>query len=329
MRRKLQPVTEREYLQARRAYLRDGELTTELHQELVEVVRRMIRRRLLPPSFSPYGHWDQEAADEVFQAWMTRKLLEAGQLRPLVARAGGLYVFRANAERSLRHFLLNERDRSQRLNLFARIRALLDEDPRFRCVVPSQQAQNRWYGLHDWDEAEAFDGNPRSLRSAAWSAGDLAIVRYRANARKLSPVLDADELKRFVLVMFNVIGALLTPRHLLDGLATRVDIGDPEFSELEAAEAPTPHAPTVDEEIDVRGLAVTALAELTGRQARVLLGTADGLTLEDLAGELGCSRATVLNEQRRAGVLLTRLSGDDHDRELLLNYVLDLLYDSN
>lgn len=302
---------------------------TPLHDELAEVARRMVRRRLLPPSFSPYGQWDQEAADEIFQAWMTHKLLGAGQLRPLLARAGALGIFRANAERSLRHFLLNERDRSQTQNLFARIRALLDESARIRCFVSSHRAQDRWYGLRDWTEPEAFEADPRVLRAAAWSAGELAVIRYRANARKLSPVLDAAELERFVFVLFDVINALLTPRHILEGLMTRLDIGDPEVSELDAVDPPAQDTNRVVEEMDLRGLAVAALAEVTGRQARVLLGTADGRTLEDLAAELGCSRATVLNEQRRAGEILTRLSGDDHERETLLNYVLDLLYEAH
>lgn len=321
-------MNEAEYRRARSTFLRDGVLRAELYEELAGVAQRMVRRRLLPPVYAPYGQWDHEATEEVAQGWITHRLVGAGLLRALLARAPELYIFRAHAERSLRQFLLNERERSQAQNLFARIRSLLDEDPRFRCFIVSQRPQDRWYGLDAWDRPIAFDGDPRKLKAAAWSVGELVVIRYRADARKLSPVLDAAELNRFVLTVLTAVGSLLTPRHLLDALATRVALEDTQILAYEDAGPEAAEDPRFDERIGLRELAAAALAELTRRQADVLLGTADGRTLEDMAADLDCSRATVLNEQRRAGQALTRLSGDDENREVLLNAVVDLLYES-
>jgi hypothetical protein len=65
---------------------------------------------------------------------------------------------------------------------------------------------------------------------------------------------------------------------------------------------------------------------MTSRQVDILLGSHEGETLAVAAERLRCSPATVLNEQRRVGAILRRLSGDDEEQHALLNITLDLLY---
>lgn len=319
-------MQEADYQQLRTRLLRDGHVDDAFYRELREVAARLVRRRALPPMLAPYGVWNEEAVDEVFQAWTTRRLLGGEQLRPLVARAGDLRIFRGRAERSLRQFLLNERDRTQAQNLFERLRELLERDPSFRCFIDSTRSQDRWWGLSFWRQPQAFSGSAMLLAGAAWAAGDLTVIRYRADARKLSPVLDHEELKRFASVVLETVDALLTIRLLIDALRARVDLDDgPTLPLLESNEPASP--PAVDE-AGLRELAEFARDELTDRQAAILLATADGRPLAEIGRGLGCSAATVLNEQRRVGELLTRLSADSEERAELLNVIVDLLYES-
>ena len=61
-----------------RKRVRRGELPEDLVAELRSVVGKLVRLRLLPPVFAPYGQWNEEAADEIFSSWYTDRLLGRG-----------------------------------------------------------------------------------------------------------------------------------------------------------------------------------------------------------------------------------------------------------
>ena len=320
-------MIDQDYARLRKRLLRDGDIADELYSELRDIVAGVVRRRELPPVFAPYGEWNEEAIDEVFQAWMTRRLLGLGHLKPLIARAGDVRVFRARAARSLRQFLLNERDRTQAANLFARMRTLLNEDGDFSCFIDAKRSQDRWWGLTTWDDPEPFSASERTLHAAAWAAGDLVVIRYRADAKKLSPVLDLPELKRFAVVVFETLTTLLTVPLLIDALRARLDLDEGDVLPLGDSDAATTSPTAMPDQLGLRELAELARSELTERQALVLRATAGERPLADIGRELHCSAATVLNEQRRVAALLTRLTADDAERAELLNLVVDLLYE--
>ena len=64
-------MTARRLAQLRRQ-VRNGEFPDDLIAELRTVVERLVRLRLLPPSFAPYGQWDEEAAKEIFSSLVYR-----------------------------------------------------------------------------------------------------------------------------------------------------------------------------------------------------------------------------------------------------------------
>jgi DNA-binding CsgD family transcriptional regulator len=318
-------MNESEYRRLRANLLSGGEAPPELISELRQVAGRLIRSRALPPRLAPYGVWNEEATDEVFQAWTTTRLLGRGDLRGIVARSGSVGVLRALAERSLRQFLLNERARSEAQNLFRRVREQLRDDEAFRCFIESPRSQNAWWGLSAWDERPPFNDDARQLRRAAWSVEDLTVIRYSAIARKLSPLLDREELNRFLHGLFKALHALLTITHIMNGLRERLALDSSETVPFEAAPEPG-RDEDVAGELAIRETALLAVAELSSRQVRVLVATAAGRPLAAIGASLGCSAATVLNEQNRVGAVIRRLSADNEEQELLLKTVTDLLY---
>jgi DNA-binding CsgD family transcriptional regulator len=321
-------MSELEYQRLRRLILREGVVADAWWGELRAMTRLLVRTHTLPPVYAPYGTWDTDAEQEVFQAWVTERLIGAGQLRALVAVASDRSHFRALAEISLRQHLINRRKRSASQNLYGRLRRLLEQDEAFRCFVDSRKSAERWWGLADWQSPTPFSADDRRLLAAAWAAGELALVRYRQDARKLSPVVDADELRRFALTVLGALDALLTPGLLLRALQLRVELDEPRNDDLESVPQIADEQRPALERIVLHETALLAIAELTARQAEVLLGTAEGKTLAAMADRLGCSRATVLNEQQRAGVVLSDLSTDNDERALLLNTVLEVLYEA-
>jgi DNA-binding CsgD family transcriptional regulator len=314
-----------EYRLLRRRYLRHEIDPDPFFEEARAVVLRTVRARALPAALSPYGNWDEEAAIELFQAWSAHRLVDRGQLRELVAKADGIGAFRGLAERSLRQFLLNQRDRSQLQNLYARLRALLEEERQFHCFVSADRSQDRWWGLSGWDDAAPYSGGDRELASAAWSVGELTIIRYRADARKLSPVLDTFELRRFTTLVLEALGATLTPVLILRALQQRLDLNDAPTLEIDTEREPA-HLSDPADGLALRESAQFAIDELTERQERILIATSEGVSVSVIADTIGCSTGTVTNERHRVGDVLHRLSATDDEQRELLKTVLDLLY---
>lgn len=319
-------MTNDEYREIRRHYREEDALDPRLATELREIASRLVRFGGLPPSYAPYRVWDEEAEDEVFQGWYAGRLVKSGQLQALLDRAATVEAFRRLGERSLRQHLLNERERSQVQNLFARTAGLLREDGDFAEFIMAARPQDVWWGLAVWKSPPQFSAGDSALFAAVWSLGDFEIIRYRADAKKLAPVLAAAELKRFVTGLFEAVAALLTLslfarviEHRFDLGAVQLDSLDEEPVEAAAEEEPDP--------LELQQTAVAIIAEMTRRQADVLVGTAAEETQDDMAARLRCSVGTINNEQRRVGAIIDRHAETTEQRGVLLRKVLDLLHE--
>jgi hypothetical protein len=321
-------MTDADLVAWRRA-VRRGDPPADLIDHLRAIVLRMVRRRALPPAFAPYAQWDDEAAAEVFAAWYADRLVGAGQLLALLDRASSLAGLRGLAERSLRQHLLNAADRSQTRNLFSRIVDVLRSDPATYAVVrEAARPADTWFALAppqgEGAAAPVWGGDDAQLGAHAWGVGDLSVIRYRAGAAKLSPVLETSELQRFVTGMLAGTATALTPRLVLTALAARVDLDDPAEQDLAAVPPGAGATPAPDVQVVLDDTARTILEELTTRQCDVLRRGADPVA--SIARDLGCSVGTVINERRRIGAVVTRLSAGDDERDALLNIATDRLY---
>jgi hypothetical protein len=312
-----------------RRLVRGGEFPPDLLDALQAVSMRLVRLRLLPPSLSPYGQWDDEAAAEIFAAWYADRLLGQGHLQSLLDRARTPGAFRRLAERSLRQHLLAVQDRNQAHNLFKRLHALLDADPRFVLAIDASRPHNRWYSLVG-GRVDPWTGSDRELAAHAWALGDFTVIRYRTSATKLSPVLSVDELGRFVVELLERLDAALSPAVVMRVLALRFGFGEVRLDSLEeAGGAPELSHLGEEDELLLRDTARDVLATLSRRQALVLRATVAEQAIAGIATALGISVGTVINDQRRIGTLVTRFSTDDRERDRLLNILADLLYTEN
>jgi hypothetical protein len=321
-------VTNDEYREIRRRYREEDALDPRLAAELREIASRLVRFGGLPPSYAPYRVWDEEAEEEVFQSWYAGRLVKNGELQALLDIAATIEAFRRLGERSLRQHVLNQRERSQVQNLYVRTAELLRDDNDFAEFIAAARPQDVWWGLASWSDPQQFFGSDNDLFAAAWSLGDFEIVRYRPDAKKLAPVLAAAELKRFVAGLFGAVAALLTLSLFARVFEHRFDLGAPQLDSLDAE----PVEVAADEEPDALELeqtAVAIIAEMTQRQAEVVVATAAEETQEDMAERLRCSVGTINNEQRRVGVIIDRHGEADEQRGNLLRKVVDLLHEGD
>jgi hypothetical protein len=309
-------VTESEFTHARSAVLARKEPPPALLEECRRIVALMVRTSGLPAHYAPYGVWSEEAIEEVLAGWAERRLIGRGQLLAIMQRAPVLPVFRRMAETSVRQYLIDSRKRSQAANLYDRVKALLADDQRFTEEGSGSGAVWRLEGGAD----EPFTGSDRDLAALAWSLGDFKVIRYDPEAKKLSPLLERDELLRFLEGMLGLgamsVSALMRALHLRFSIDD--SLPDAELDAGVAAEGEGPEAEALFGQ-----LATSTLGELSRRQAQVLIAMERGETTEQIATRLGCSTGTVSQERRALEAILTRLGADAGP---VLKLVLDALF---
>lgn len=313
-------MTEAEYRNARAHVLAGGDPPRELIEDCRRSVRLLIRTAGLPAHYSPVGVWSDEAVDEVFADWVARRLVERGQLLAMLQRAPALSVFRRMSETSVRQHLIDGLKRSQAANLYDRVARLLADDKRFSA---SGSGGGRLWRVAG-GPADPFGGDDRELLAVAWSLGEFEVIRYDIAARKLSPLLEADELERFVAGLLTA--GTMTTATIMHAIRLRFAIEDPVADEELDSAGRTASGADPQEEVIIGELVTATLAELTSRQAQVLIGIHNEVPGRELAVQLGCSTGTISFERGRIAAVLARLGTD---APKVLNRLLDALFIEN
>lgn len=317
-------MNEAEYRVARVAYLTNGEIDEALYATLNSVVTAIVRFGNLRPEYSPTGQWNDEAAQEIFADWQSDRLIGTGQLARILQEAATLDAMRRIASEAVRRNLIDNLERSQARNIYTRIRKLLEGDETFEDV-----------GGDCWriagSAATVWQRTPRELLGYAWSLGEFETIVYRPDAKKLSPLLEASELKRFVVGLLKRTNCAIRASDIVETLSARFGLGGVELEELDDDVADV-MAPRPDESIaekpDFDRAARFAIAELTERQQIVLGHQLSGATNREIAKECGISVGTVNAEQQTIAKALARNGSLDQDgRANLLNAVRDVLFE--
>ncbi len=320
-------MSEVELRAARRALREHGEVPERVLGELRRVVGASVGLGALPAVLSPYGRWNVEAEDDVYQGWLAERLLKQGALQSLLDRSRSGAAFRRMAERSLRQWLLNSRERTEAQNLYARVARMLQEEQRFVCVQRSERLADCWWALTEHARAGCFGDGEERLLALGFSLGEFDVVRFRADAAKLSPVLSTEELMRFVTALLAAAGAGVSLGLIATTLRRRFALDAPGVQSLEESVEQADLRLGVAEGVVLREAARAVIAELSARQCAVLAGTAAGQTLQEMAGAHGCSPATISNEQQRIAVAIGRYADGASERDELLRIVRDLVYE--
>jgi DNA-binding CsgD family transcriptional regulator len=297
-------MTPEEYIRTRAEVLGGGQPSKALLDECLLAARLMIKTSGLPAHYSPLGVWSEEAIEEAFADFTADRLLGRGQLLAMLQRSPVRAVFRRMVETSLRQDLIDRLERSQSANLYARITELLADEERYSS---SGSGSGRLWQLRE-GSGTPFAGDDRTLAALAWSLGEFAVIRYKPDAKKLSPLLDSDELTRFLdgLLSANAMDIATVCR----ALKLRFSLDDPVQAEPLAEDLTADAIGADPQQILIHHETATAvLAELTERQLQILLGDDQGESTRELALRLECSTGTISHERGRIAEVLARLGG--------------------
>lgn len=318
-------VAEQLHIQAALRGVQQGQEPPEwLLAQLRTVADVLVRFGNLPPALSPYGTWDSEAADEIFQGWVTERLLENGGFVSLLSRASSFASLRRLAQNNLRQWLANQAQRSQSQNLYRRLRVLLRDSDRFVLAHPAARPVDEFFQLVDTPQARPLAGSDRDLAALAWGLGEFELLRFVSGRN--SPLLSTSELERFTAGLIQASVRALSIGQLMIALRMRFGLDDPVVGELEAAEDVVGPGNQAEATV-LRDAAWAVIAELSARQADILLGQRADEKLRELAARHGCAISTIRNELDRIAQIILRHSADNDERDQLTTLAGDMLFE--
>src|SRR5262249_30040066 len=168
----------------------------------------------------PEGHqfWTLDAvvetAHEVFaDARGPQRLVE------LAVKASDDSSFRRILEQVVRNYLRDQARATTKGRLVRRLHELLEADPRF--VTSTRERAGRTVGLSDDMTPGLWNGQLRDLTVAAYKVTEVSVVRWRAEARRRSPVADAASLLAVCEAVLRAAGAALPISDLAEVVAAR------------------------------------------------------------------------------------------------------------
>jgi hypothetical protein len=298
---------------------RDGAFGTEATIELYRSVRAVARAGNFPP---PDGHtsWTldaiEETAHDIFaDARGHQRLVE------LAVKAHDEASFRRLLEQVARNFLRDRARATTKGRLIRRLRKVLDGDPRFSVVAAGQPGAGRNIELADGTTPGTWNGRLSDLVSAAYKVTDVSIVRWRADARRESPVADAPSLAAVCEAVLRAAGASLSVADFADVIAARFAVGPaPVITPVDDVDPWLPGVDAVDQaqiEAEVLAGAQRLLGQLTPRE-RLVLAHLDE-PVRRMADHTGLGKSATAETAAQVREIVLHVLGTEEHREDMLS----------
>ncbi len=298
---------------------RDGVFGREATVELYRCVRAVARAGNFPPP-DGYPSWTldaiEETAHEVFaDARGPQRLVE------LAVKAHDDASFRRLLEQVVRNFLRDRGRATTKGRLIRRLREVLNDDPRFSVVPAGRPGAGRNVELTDGTTPGVWNGRLSDLVTAAYKVTDVSIVRWRAEARRESPVADAGSLAAVCEAVLQSAGASLSVAELADVVAARFAVGPtPVVTPVDDVDPWLPGVDAVDQaqvEADVLAGAERLLAQLTPRE-RLVLAYLDE-PVRRMADHTGLGKSVTAQIAARVREIVGQVLGAEDHREDMLS----------
>jgi hypothetical protein len=321
-------MSDAEYAKLKREYRSTQDFT--LVMPVIElVVKRSTRPGRIPGALSPTGSWNPDSRAEAAQAWIEARLLRRPDLAAAFDFATKPGPFLSSLERSFRHFLMNAEPATEVQNLVEKAGEIMREGEGVFTHWPLSGGS--WWGLRLWrdrwgDSPDVWSKGDDRLVSLAWACGSFVITRYGPKVSRTSPVLERDELRRFLQKLLELADRAVDNNQLRSVFERRFSAGTG-FKTSELFDDAAIDGSTVDaalEEQEVEACAELLLEEISAQQAEVVRRKHAGEILDQIAEEIGLSRGTVDNELVRVGEAARRLAGG-YSESRVLEKLFDLL----
>lgn len=278
----------------------------ELLYGLIFQVAQETAHRYPPDIYAPNRVWDEDAISSLVQDFSISWLLENGRLEYYLLSCGSSSGLKSAIRSELKRYLTNQKRRSEYTNLFGRVKLVLLEDD-FQLVAGRlEQINSTIWGLKEWGEKPTVQQR-EAMIEAMFTVTLPPLIKYRADSKKLSPVITTSDLRRLLREALVYLDSYIGFSLLMQSLRYRLnmfDIDEISFEQTITSDSEQTYADIIpatrslEEVVSSALIAEDLFDRLTDRQRKVvaLYMSLQNPTVERIAEQSGVSKSTVHNE---------------------------------
>lgn len=265
-----------------------------------------VTRHYPPNVYSMTQVWDEDAVSGICHDFIIEKLLKKGWLDYYLLSLNSADALERVLKRDFRHFLISRKTRTEKTNVYIRIKNILKRNSQF-IAQQGNNSQGDIWGLVGWQQKDITQ-DPHEVTLAMASVQLPTLIRYRADSRKASPLISNPDLLRLVEGTFFLLDKRTSLQVLFDSICNRLGIYTDEVISLDEQIGENDGSTIVDSiadpgipietEVLSKEVAEDIFERLSDRQRDILALQFElqSPTLIDIGKKLGISKSTVSNE---------------------------------
>lgn len=303
-----------------------GPLIYSLVSEIVSAITRHY-----PPSFYSVNRvWDEDANTGICNDFILNKLLKRGWLDAYFLSLDSIEGLQRVLKRDFRHYLISKKIRTEKGNIYLRVKRILKSNPGFQ-VASESAANGSLWGLNGW-AAKKVAQDPHDVMKVIEAIQLPPLIRYRLDSMKISPLIGNPALLRLIEETFQTLDMRISLGVLVDAICNRLgvlsdDVLSLENSTIDDDQTLADIIPNsdiyVETEVSCKQIAEEILDRLSDRQRKILelQFELENPTLVEIGEELGISKSTVGNEI----VVIERIIKESQPSSLEIDLVINYL----
>jgi hypothetical protein len=263
-------------------------------------------RHYPPGVYSINRVWDEDAISGVCHDFIIDKLLKKGWLDYYLFSLNSADGLKRLLKRDFRHFLISKKTRTEKTNLYVRVKNILKNNSQFSTQQTNGTGRSIW-GLAGWSQKEVTQDH-HEVTIVMASIQLPALIRYRVDSQKISPLISNPDLLRLIEGTLFLLNKRTTMQVLFDSICNRLGILTDEIISLDESigdddgstilDIVSDSEASVESEVSSKQIAEDIYERLSDRQREILSLQFElqSPTLVDIGNRLGISKSTVGNE---------------------------------
>lgn len=273
---------------------------------LVSNIVSEVTRYYPPSAYSPNGVWDEDAVSGICNDFIFNKLLKKGWLDSYFLSLDSMEGLKRVLKRDFRHYLISQKTRTEKNNIYMRVKRILKNNPKFQGAGDSTHSGSVW-GLTDRAQEDVVQ-DPYEVMMVLETVQLPPLIRYRSDSAKISPLISNLDLLRLIEETMIMLDKKISLGVLVEAICNRLGVVTDEIISLddtfgnENDQFLADIIPSSDAQVEANvssiQIAEDIYERLSDRQREILALQLElqAPTLADIGERLGISKSSVGNE---------------------------------
>jgi len=306
-----------------------------IYDLIYKVVTEVVQH--YPPStYSSNNMWDDDAISGICNDFIINKLLNKGWLDSYFLSLDSIQGLKKVLKRDCRHYLISQKTRTEKNNLYMRVRKILQDNPSKFQLFSKADTNGSIWGLAGWTSKDVAQDIHFIVTTIA-TIQLPRLIRYRPDSAKLSPLISNPDLISLIENIFIVIDKQVSLDILFDAICNRlgvlteetISLDDPigEMNDQVLSDVISDPKMHVEVTISSKQIAEDIYEQLSDRQREILRlqFSSEAPNLVEISEDLGMSKSTVSNELTSIEQIISDCKIDSPEIDPVLIFLKELL----